>query len=199
MSRLPVPGSDDNTWGTILNDYLSVELKADGTLKIRTDGSVVATTGDQSITGVKTFVSSPKVPAPTTGTDAANKTYVDARTFAFTLSTYSKQGSLAVAPGTIRMPIDGTYTIINARAMVGTAPTGTDIILDINKNGSTIFTTQANRLHITAGTNSSGASASPDIISLVANDYLTVDIDQIGSVTPGSDLSVVVTVSKTIS
>jgi hypothetical protein len=199
MSRLPVPGSDDNTWGTILNDYLSVELNSDGTLKVRTDGSVVTTSGDQSIAGVKTFASSPKVPAPSTGSDAANKTYVDARTFAFTLSTYSKQGSLAVAPGTIRMPIDGTYTIVNARVMVGTAPTGADIVVDINKNGSTIFTTQANRPRITAGTNSSGASATPDITALAANDYLTVDIDQIGSGTPGSDLSVVVTVSKTIS
>lgn len=33
VSRLPNPGSDDGTWGDILNDYLSVELNADGTLK----------------------------------------------------------------------------------------------------------------------------------------------------------------------
>lgn len=33
MSRLPVPGSDSGTWGTILNDFLSVELNSDGTLK----------------------------------------------------------------------------------------------------------------------------------------------------------------------
>jgi len=33
MSRLPVPGSDNDTWGTILNDFLSVSLNADGTLK----------------------------------------------------------------------------------------------------------------------------------------------------------------------
>ncbi len=38
MSRLPVPGSDDGAWGTILNDYLSVEHNSDGTLK--TSGSV---------------------------------------------------------------------------------------------------------------------------------------------------------------
>ena len=39
-SRLPIPGQDDNTWGTILNDFLGVEQNADGTLKIRTDGTV---------------------------------------------------------------------------------------------------------------------------------------------------------------
>jgi len=33
MTRLPIPGSDDNTWGEILNDFLEVEHNADGTLK----------------------------------------------------------------------------------------------------------------------------------------------------------------------
>jgi hypothetical protein len=33
MSRLPTPGSDDGTWGTILNDFLAVELNTDGSLK----------------------------------------------------------------------------------------------------------------------------------------------------------------------
>lgn len=37
----------------------------------------VATTGDQTIAGVKTFSSNPIVPTPTTGTQAANKAYVD--------------------------------------------------------------------------------------------------------------------------
>jgi len=80
MSRLPLPGSDDGTWGDILNDYLSVEHTTDGTLKIRTDGTLsnlMHTTGAESVAGVKTFASSPVVPTPTNGTDAANKTYVD--------------------------------------------------------------------------------------------------------------------------
>jgi hypothetical protein len=33
MARLPVPGSDNNTWGVILNDYLSASHNADGTIK----------------------------------------------------------------------------------------------------------------------------------------------------------------------
>ncbi|HEY5668261.1 MAG TPA: glycosyl hydrolase family 28-related protein, partial [Candidatus Saccharimonadales bacterium] len=40
MSRLPSPGSDNGTWGQILNDFLSVEHNADGTLKLRNDGSL---------------------------------------------------------------------------------------------------------------------------------------------------------------
>lgn len=33
MARLPTPGSDSGSWGAILNDFLSVELNTDGTLK----------------------------------------------------------------------------------------------------------------------------------------------------------------------
>jgi hypothetical protein len=50
MARLPTPGSDDGTWGDILNDFLSQEHNADGTLK-----NAVKTIGNQTISGVKTF------------------------------------------------------------------------------------------------------------------------------------------------
>lgn len=33
MARLPTIGGDDGAWGNVLNDYLSVELNTDGTLK----------------------------------------------------------------------------------------------------------------------------------------------------------------------
>ena len=38
MPRLPQIGGDDGNWGIILNDFLSQELSADGSLKIRTNG-----------------------------------------------------------------------------------------------------------------------------------------------------------------
>ena len=48
MTRLPIPGSDDGTWGDILNDYLSRAHRADGTLKNdAVDSSVIV---DNSIT-----------------------------------------------------------------------------------------------------------------------------------------------------
>ena len=33
MARLPIPGSDDGTWGDILNSFLEVEHNSDGTQK----------------------------------------------------------------------------------------------------------------------------------------------------------------------
>ncbi len=42
MARLPIIGSDSGIWGTILNDFLNVEHNADGSLKIRSDGTFYA-------------------------------------------------------------------------------------------------------------------------------------------------------------
>jgi hypothetical protein len=40
MVRLPTPGQDGGLWGDLLNEFLSVEHNADGTLKLRTDDSL---------------------------------------------------------------------------------------------------------------------------------------------------------------
>src|SRR5664279_3961650 len=83
--RLPTPGSDNNTWGDILNASLGVSHNPDGTLipsavssaGAATDSAVVHNTSNETIAGIKTFSSSPVVPTPTLGTQATNKTYVD--------------------------------------------------------------------------------------------------------------------------
>lgn len=33
MARLPIPGSDSGTWGTVLNEFLNISHNPDGTLK----------------------------------------------------------------------------------------------------------------------------------------------------------------------
>lgn len=50
MSRLPNPGSDDGTWGDILNNFLSVEHNADGTLKKAADIADAKTKADSAVT-----------------------------------------------------------------------------------------------------------------------------------------------------
>jgi len=84
MARLPNPGSDSGQWGDLLNEFLSVEhnpngtLKASGSLASKADDStVIHVTGNESISGTKTFSLSPAVPTPTLGSQAANKSYVD--------------------------------------------------------------------------------------------------------------------------
>jgi hypothetical protein len=114
------------------------------------------------------------------------------------LTSFFKTGALTTTIGTQRLPIDGTYTIVGTRIMVGTAPTGADIIIDVNKNGSSIYTTQANRPTIIATQNAGGPGIAPNVTSLAAGDYMTVDIDQVGSTVAGADLTVSVVVSKVI-
>lgn len=73
MSRLPIIGGDDNTWGLILNDFIGIAHNPDGTLK-----DVVHATGNETVAGVKSFSSPPQVPTPSSSNDAATKAYVDA-------------------------------------------------------------------------------------------------------------------------
>ena len=43
MARLPIPGSDDGTWGDILNQYLSVSLSGNGSIQT---GAISAAGGE---------------------------------------------------------------------------------------------------------------------------------------------------------
>ena len=92
----------------------------------------------------------------------------------------------------VRMHAPWNGTITNVTATVDTPPTVSSIIIDINKNGTTIFTTQANRPTIGAGTNDDLSSV-PDTTAVVLNDVFTCDIDQVG-VFPGAGLVVQVRV-----
>ncbi len=81
-------------------------------------------------------------------------------------------------------------TIKKAFARIKTAPAGASIIIDINKNGTSIWAVnQANRLTIAAAANSA-TQTSFDTSSLAEGDYLTLDVDQVGSTTAGADLTV---------
>lgn len=199
MARLPVPGSDDGTWGQLLNDYLSVAHDADGTIKANAVDST--SLQDASIAASKLNVSGGSDGQMLTkdSTQTGGLKWVStAKTLTFSLTSFYKSGTLTVATGTQRLPVDGTYTIVGTRLMVGTAPVGADIIIDVNKNGSTIYTTQANRPTITAGQNAGGPGNTPDVTALSAGDYISIDVDQVGSSTAGSDLTVAVIVTKQV-
>jgi hypothetical protein len=106
-------------------------------------------------------------------------------------TTFEQPGVVATAAGRGRFVFGANATILSVRAACAVAPVGASLICDVNKNGTTIFTTQANRPAIAAGSNASSA-ATPDVTSVAAGDYLTVDIDQVGSTTAGEDLVVTV-------
>ena len=99
-------------------------------------------------------------------------------------------GGLTVTTGTARMYNDtgASRTISAVRASVGAAPAGSAVIVDVLKNGTTIFTGGTGRPSIAAGSNT--ATGTPAVTSWASGEYLTVTVAQIGSSTAGSDLTV---------
>jgi hypothetical protein len=110
---------------------------------------------------------------------------------------FTKQGPLTAAAGTYRWYNDTgtTLSIRSVRGYVVDAPTGRNLILDVNKNGATIFTNQPNRPTIPAGGTGTGKITALDVVTVADGEYLSVDIDQVGSTNPGSDLVVQIEVA----
>lgn len=89
---------------------------------------------------------------------------------------------------TFRMPYG--FTVTGVRASATTAPTGSDIVVDINEGGTSIL---AIKLTIDAGTKTSVGSVVPAVVSdvsLAADAEITIDIDQVGSTIAGTGLKV---------
>jgi hypothetical protein len=103
-----------------------------------------------------------------------------------------RNGTLVVETGVSEDPIDIACEIVSIIARVSTAPTGAAIRVDLNRNGTTVFTNQANRPTIGDGSKSSIVVTSMDVTTLAPGDYLSVDIDQIGTTIAGADLVVAV-------
>jgi hypothetical protein len=108
-------------------------------------------------------------------------------------------GTLAVTTGTYRFYNDDleSWNIAQVRASVGTAPTGATVIVDVHKNGTTIFTTQSRRPAIAISGNTATPSGAIEVTSFAAGDYITVDVDQVGSTIAGANLVVSVWFEKT--
>jgi len=82
----------------------------------------------------------------------------------------------------------GARTLTAVRISVGTAPTGSTIIVDVKKNGTTIFTTKAT---IDASEKTSVTAAVPSVLSVTSfadDDEITWHVDQVGSTVAGLGL-----------
>lgn len=104
---------------------------------------------------------------------------------------FTIEGALSVVAGKFRIynNFGATKTISKVMLAANTAPTGAAVIVDVLKNGVTIFTNPANRPQIAAGANT-GSSTSIDVASWADGEYLTVSVAQIGSTVAGADLTI---------
>lgn len=115
------------------------------------------------------------------------------------IATFAISGPLSAPTlGTLRFRFPFDATLLGVSAAVNTAPTGANIVLDVNKNGVSIFPIST-KPTITAGTFDTGGSEDvPDTTSVSSGQYLQVDIDQVGSIVAGSDLTVFIHYTRPI-
>lgn len=104
--------------------------------------------------------------------------------------TFHKNQTLTTFTGTQRFYLQSASILKNVEAYVKTAPVGAAININIVKNGSTTIKS----ISIANGSTSSGDNA--DTINIAKNDYITVDVTQVGSTTAGTDLYVNLTFNK---
>lgn len=112
-------------------------------------------------------------------------------TFTFTLA-----GAASVQTGLLRFYIDDACEVLRVRVACGTAPSGADLIVDVNKNASgSIFPTQGDRARVADGANT-GIYDFPSAYALAEGDYLSLDLDQVGSTSPGAQVVVQVRIRR---
>lgn len=215
MSRLPLPGQDAGTWGTILNDYLSQSLAADGTIKASTIGSVqlqndaitnaaladasvqaptldtvAAPTSNQvlSYNGTRmTWVTPPATPV----TSVAGKTGIvtlDKTDVGLTNvdNTSDTNKPLSTATTTALASKADTTTVAASIAAVSTAATGTLVVGQIAQVDAT--STAATRTLPAAATAGAGAVVAAKKVDATVN-VVTVNpagSDTVTSTVPGS-------------
>jgi len=100
-------------------------------------------------------------------------------------------GALATGTNFRAMVAGGAFEIALVYIYCKTPGSASSTIVDVNLNGTTIFTTQGNRPELAYNdADQVAVSGTPEVTTVAAGDVLTWDIDQIG--TGAEDLTVVV-------
>jgi hypothetical protein len=117
-----------------------------------------------------------------------------------TITTFSFPGAVTAGVGALKLTVPKSFVMLGAWAYVNTAPTGATMIVDVNRNGTTVYTNTAHRPTIAVSTNAAPYPQVPYVTSggfnypvvFDSGDILSIDVDQVGSTIAGSDLTVVV-------
>ena len=96
-----------------------------------------------------------------------------------------QDGSLTTVTGNARWYADSNVSINRIVARVDTAPTGADLGLTVNKTGTSNATISLEVVDGTVKTSNTNPS-----LSLLEDEYLTVDVTQVGSTVPGENLKI---------
>lgn len=109
------------------------------------------------------------------------------------IARFSIQGNLATGQNVVPpIVFPRGCTILKVSARVLTAPVGAALQIDLEANGAAGSSIFSAAFQIADGANSATSTSIDADGTLSADDYLSIDIDQVGSTTPGADLSVTI-------
>lgn len=122
----------------------------------------------------------------------ANDTDVNLKTHSIPVAVGDESTAMTTGTGKVTFRMPYAFNLTKVKLSVNTAPTGSTIIVDVNKNGASIFTTRPS-IDATEKTTQSAAvaavlTATP--LALADDDEISIDIDQIGSTIAGAGLKV---------
>ncbi|QKW17382.1 hypothetical protein HUT12_23225 [Verrucosispora sp. NA02020] len=109
----------------------------------------------------------------------------------------SLSGTVTTGVGVHRLYNDtaAVWRLAAVRVSAGTGPASGSVIIDVNRNGTTVYPTQANRPAIGTGQTTSGKNTLAEVTEIGINDYLTVDVDSAGTGAANLVVQIVVTTS----
>ncbi len=132
-------------------------------------------------------------------TQQSIKAYVDAfkPTEAFCVAASDETTDLTTGAAKITFRIPYAFTLSDVRSSLTAAPTGSVQTTDINESGTTILSTKLT-IDATEKTSETAAAAAVISDSSLADDAeITVDVDGVGSTTPGKGLKICLIGSRT--
>jgi len=192
----------DGAWQTISGGGDALTTNPLSQFAATTSSQLAGVISDETGSGALVFANSPTLVTPALGTPASgvltNCTGLPVSGLAsfvglpVSIQLACSDEGTALTTGTakltFRMPHAMTLTAV--RASVGTAPTGSTLVVDINEGGTSILGTKLS-IDATEKTSTTAASAATITDSALADDAeITIDIDQIGSTIAGAGLKV---------
>jgi len=168
-------------WGDLL-DWFAVEHLTDGTHNVFSHVRQITVTGISGASGIRgdfVFVPGANVSIyAASGASGYSRVVISAPTATpgglppFTVNGYLSTATNVTPP----ILVENILTMKSVSVVLKAPASGASLILDVNKNGTSIWTTQADRVRI-AGGGTYASTASLAVTSLVPGDVLTLDID----------------------
>lgn len=175
-------------------NYLADEDRRAKINKLYVDGDITAVFEDDDPVVGETII----FPAYTAG-ELEENSYGDHQFFV----KIGLAGVLTAAAGAEHVPLPHAGLLKKVQAYLGTNVAGAALIIDVNKNGTTVFTTQGDRPTIADGNSyveSDGPWTTADVAhkQFAEGDVLSFDVDQIGTTSGhhGSDIALTFTFQK---